>query len=467
MQTRLLSFLVFLFFSANIFAQLTIKVTAIPANTPGGEPIHIAGSFQNWDPADPSYVLSDLGNGQFQITINPPIGLINYKFSRGSWATVEGTALGGFLSDRQYDYTGGAVTIEVQIAGWEDVSQGSTAAANVHLLSANFFMPQLNRSRRIMIYLPPDYETSLKNYPVLYMHDGQNLFDAATSFSGEWEVDESLNELFAQGDYGCIVVGIDNGGALRIDELAPWVNPDYNEGGEGGKYIDFIVETLKPFIDQNYRTLSGRLYTGIFGSSLGGLISQYGIMEHQDVFSKAGIFSPAFWFNDPEIFDHSANTPKTGAMRIYQYAGQQEDNGSVVADVNQMESVLLNKGFGNGELFKSISPNGTHSEPFWRAEFPDAYKWLFAGLDFSAADEAGSEALRFYPNPADSSLFIENLPDIAKLNYRIFSIGGKMMKKGKLVSGQPLDISKLSAGSYVLQVFTKQKLLVSGQFLVN
>ncbi len=467
MQTRLLSLLFFLCLSANIFAQLTIKVTAIPANTPAGATIHVAGSFQNWDPADPNSVLTDLGNGQYQITVNPPVGLVKYKFTRGSWATVEGTANGGFVPDREYNYTGSATTIELQIAGWEDVSQGSTAAPNVHLLDDNFFMPQLNRYRRIMIYLPPDYETTQKNYPVLYMHDGQNLFDDATSFSGEWGVDESLNDLQAQGDYGAIVIGIDNGGALRIDELAPWVNPNYNEGGEGDKYIDFIVETLKPFIDQNYRTLSGRQYTCIFGSSLGGLISQYGIMEHQDVFSKAGIFSPAFWFNDPQIYDHSANSPKTGSMRIYQYAGQLEDNGSVVDDVNQMEDVLLGNSFEVGELYKSISPNGTHSEPFWRAEFPDAYKWLFAGLDYSATNESSNQSIRFYPNPVDTSLFVDNLPDLPKLSYRIFSINGKQVKKGKLDTGQEIDVSKLSAGSYVLQVFAKQKQVASGQFIVN
>ena len=219
-------------------------------------------------------ILTDLGNGQLEITVNPPIGLVKYKFTRGSWATVEGTSSGGFRPDREYNYTGSAQTTEVVIEGWEDVSQGSTAAPNVHLLDADFFMPQLNRSRRIMIYLPPDYETSQKRYPVLYMHDGQNLFDDATSFSGEWGVDESLNELHSQGDYGCIVVGIDNGGGLRIDELAPWLNTNYNEGGEGAQYMDFIVETLKPHVDANYRTFTGREFTAIMGSSLVGLISQ-------------------------------------------------------------------------------------------------------------------------------------------------------------------------------------------------
>ena len=467
MQTRLLSILAFFCLSANIFAQLTIKITAIPPTTPANEPIHIAGTFQNWDPADPNYILTDLGNSQFQITITPPIGLVKYKFTRGSWATVEGTATGGFLPDREYNYTGGLDTVAVQIAGWEGLGQNSTAAPNVHLLSANFYMPQLDRSRRILIYLPPDYETSQKHYPVMYMHDAQNLFDAATSFSGEWEVDESLNALFDQGDYGCIVVGIDNGGALRIDELAPWVNTTYNEGGEGAQYINFIVETLKPFVDQNYRTLSGRNYTAIMGSSLGGLVSQYAIMQHQNVFSKAGDLSPAYWFNDPDIYNHSANTAKTGPLKIYQYAGQQEDNGSVVAAMNQMESVLLNNGFGVGELYKSVNPSGQHSEPYWREEFPEAYKWLFAGLNFSSSNETAGSPFKIYPNPTDSVLYLENLPSSTKLNYQIFTSNGKMAMRGKIVEGQSLDVSKLAAGSYVLQVFSKKKQVAVGQFIVK
>ncbi|MBK8567234.1 MAG: T9SS type A sorting domain-containing protein [Saprospiraceae bacterium] len=455
-----------LLLSLTVFAQLTIKVTAIPTTTPANSPIHIAGNFQGWDPADPNSVLGDIGGGQFQITINPPIGVVKYKFTRGSWATVEGTASGGFLPDREFNYTGGAVTTEVTIAGWEDASQGSTAAPNVHLLDADFFMPQLNRNRRIMIYLPPDYETTQKRYPVLYMHDGQNLFDNATSFSGEWGVDESLNDLHAQGDYGCIVVGIDNGGALRLDELAPWVNPDYNEGGEGGQYVDFIVETLKPYVDANYRTFSGRNYTAIMGSSLGGLISQYAVMQHQNIFSKAGIFSPAFWFNDPGIFNHSASTPKTTPLRIYQYAGQPEGNGSVVADVEQMEDVLLGNGFGVGELFKSINPNGEHSESYWREEFPTAYKWLFAGLDYSATGNTSQQPFRVYPNPVDSILYFENLPDLPKLTYRIVAMNGRTAQKGKL-TGKSLSVDRLTAGNYVLSIFSNKKQFASTKVVVK
>ncbi|MBI5914060.1 MAG: T9SS type A sorting domain-containing protein [Bacteroidetes bacterium] len=463
MKTRLL-LLLLLCASAQIFAQLTLKVIAIPASTPPGESIHVAGNFQGWNPADPAYILTDNGDGTFQITINPPVGLVKYKFTRGSWETVEGNASGGFLPDREYNYTGGAVTEEVEILTWE--GQNSTAAANVHLLDDNFYIPQLDRYRRIWIYQPPDYDSSNKNYPVLYMHDGQNLFDAATSFSGEWEVDEALNQLFVQGDYGCIVLGIDNGGALRIDELAPWVNPDYNEGGEGGAYVDFIVETLKPYVDANYRTLPGSDFTGIMGSSLGGLVSQYGIIEHQDVFSKAGIFSPAYWFNDPEIFDHSANTPKTAALKIYSLAGYPEGNGSVVDDVNHMESVMLNNGFDSQELMKVFHADGEHSEWYWAREFPAAYEWLFGGLDLSAASQTSRGKLRLYPNPTDSVLFFENLPPLRKPTYRISAIDGRLAQKGKL-EGTSINVGKLPAGAYVLTVFSKRKPVIAEKILVK
>jgi hypothetical protein len=122
--------------------------------------------------------------------------------SRGSWQTVEGNESGGFLPNRNFTF-GSADTLWIAILSWEDLGgTGSTAAENVIIMDEAFYMPQLNRHRRIWLYLPPDYETSGKDYPVLYMHDGQNLFDHYTSFAGEWEVDETLNCAFRSGN-GC------------------------------------------------------------------------------------------------------------------------------------------------------------------------------------------------------------------------------------------------------------------------
>lgn len=470
MQAKLSILLLFL--TGPLFAQLTLKVTQVPANTPMTDNIHVAGSFQGWDPASSAHILTNNGDGTYQITVTPPVGLVEFKFTRGgSWATVEGDANGGEISNRTFNYTGSPATVTAQVLSWKDLTNGggnSTASPNVFLLDNDFYMPQLDRNRRILIYLPPDYNSSDKHYPVLYMHDGQNLFDAATSFSGEWEVDESLDQLHAQGDHGCIVVAIDNGGALRIDELAPWVNTNYNEGGEGGAYVDFIVETLKPYVDANFRTYPGREYTGLMGSSLGGLITQYGVVEHQNVFGKAGVFSPAFWFNDPSIFQHSANTDKTGDVKIYFLAAYPEDNGSVVDDVNQMESVLLNNGYESQELKKLFHQDGAHSEWYWAREFPAAYEWLFGGLTFpSSTTEVPSGKFRVYPNPVDSVLFFENLPPAKKPQYVVYSMDGRVAAKGKLI-GNSLDVSKLADGAYVLSIYNnKRKLVASERFLVR
>src|SRR3712207_4115220 len=132
-------------------------------------------------------------------------------------------------------------------------------------LDTAFAMPQLGRTRRVWIYLPPDYATSSKRYPVLYMHDGQNVFDAATSYAGEWGVDEALDSLHAAGDHGAIVVAVDNGHQQRMNEYSPWKHPQAG-GGEGDGYVDFLALTLKPYVDARYRTRPDAASTGIMGS---------------------------------------------------------------------------------------------------------------------------------------------------------------------------------------------------------
>ena len=142
---------------------------------------------------------------------------------------VETQLSGAQLPNRTYAYTGGIDTLHCTILGWDDFQPGShTITPNVKVLDGNFLIPQLqNRSRRIWIYLPDDYYTSSKTYRVVYMHDGQNVFDAATSFSGEWGVDDTLHAYELLGDTASIVVAIDNGGALRLDEYCPYINPTY------------------------------------------------------------------------------------------------------------------------------------------------------------------------------------------------------------------------------------------------
>ena len=222
--------------------------------------------------------------------------------------------------------------------------------------------------------MKPHIQINIVNLVIILNECRQNLFDVNSSLSGEREIDESLNELFDKGDEGVIVIGIDNGSVSRIDEYSPWINSEYG-GGEGDEYVNFIVETLKPYVDSSFITMPDRLNTGIMGSSLGALISFYAAIEHQDVFSKAGIFSPSFWFSD-EVYAHVDTTGKKYDMDIYLLGGEQEGD-DLIQDMNDMIIILHNAGFEDSEIKMITHQDGQHSECYWCREFPHGYLWLF------------------------------------------------------------------------------------------
>lgn len=246
--------------------------------------------------------------------------------------------------------------------------QESTAAKNVTHLTV--FSPELNIQKKIWVYLPTDYSASSQKYPVIYMHDAQNLFDKKTSYAGEWEADETLNKMKAQ----VIVIGIEHGNEKRMDELTPFKNEKFG-GGNGGNYINFITKTLKPKVDSLYRTKSNAKNTAIFGSSLGGLLSFYTVLKYPEVFGKAGVFSPSFWFS-AEIYNLMENSEKTKA-KIYFLAGDKEGE-NMVSDLKKMEKLLDRNRCYCLNLNKTlIVKNGEHNEKLWRENFEEAIKWLF------------------------------------------------------------------------------------------
>ncbi len=429
----------------SLHAQLTIHITSIPASTPPGDTIYIAGNFNNWSPGNLSYRLTKDTNNIYSVTFSPPTGTIEFKFTRGSWATVEGTAGGTYIPNRTYNYTGGIKNVNVTIAGWEGAGGNHTAADNVQVLDDNFYMPQLNRHRRIWIYLPPDYQTSTKRYPVLYMQDGQNLFDIATSFAGEWKIDESMNDLFGLGDYGAIVVGIDNGGADRADEYCPWVNAQYG-GGNGEAYSSFIVNTLKPHIDSTFRTRPEREYTGIGGSSLGANISVFAAVEYQDVFSKVGVFSPAFWISD-SIYQYIVNKGIHQELRFYFIAGSNESSTNI-SDMQAVYDTLAYAGEDESNMKFISSPDGAHSEWFWAREYPAAYQWLFSNLILTTKRPTEKKGYLF-PNPASDLLWIRS--DEGSIHVTIYSETGQIMDDED-VNNESIDISKLPSGIYIMEI---------------
>jgi alpha-glucosidase len=380
-------------------AQITFRITAIPVNTPPNSTIYLAGSVNTWNPSSSQYILQPDGLGAYLLTIPEGTGTIEYKFTRGSWPTVEGNANGGYLPNRTINFTGNPQIVNLTIQSWEDIAgsgSSSTAASNVQILSNSFFIPQLNRNRKIWLYLPPDYFTTTKTYPVLYMHDGQNLFDNATSFSGEWQIDETLNNLHAQGNYGAIVVGIENGGSNRLNEYSPWVNTQYG-GGQGDLYNDFITETLKPYIDLNFRTKPQPQFNALIGSSMGALISTYGGIESVTSFNKIGVFSPAFWFAQSDLINYiNASTSDLSNLRLYFVAGQNEST-TMVTHINQVNNALISKGVQNTNSLTKFDSYGTHTEAYWRGEFAAAYQWLFQ-QETLTTDEFEVEKLKLYYN---------------------------------------------------------------------
>jgi predicted alpha/beta superfamily hydrolase len=232
---------------------------------------------------------------------------------------------------------------------------------------------QLGNSRALRVYLPPSYnENAAKRYPVLYMHDAQNLFDAKTaSFGTEWGIDETVNKLIATGILDeIIVVGIDNT-PDRIPEYTPCCDPKYG-GGKLDAYRAFVVDTVKPYVDRNYRTIPTRENTAIMGSSLGGLASFAIARQHPDVFSMAGGVSSSFWWNK-EAMTKEKNLKV--AIRLYIDAGTNNDG---LAETRHMKDALLAQGYKlNGDLMYVEAPGASHNEASWAARVHTPLQWFF------------------------------------------------------------------------------------------
>src|SRR5436190_2700328 len=247
-----------------VFAQQAIQITisSLPEFHPSNSAVYIAGSFNGWNPQDEKYKFQQNANGAYYINLKLEKGLYEYKITRGGWDKVECKTSGAGIENRSLKVESDTL-IEVAVEEWVDRfptnPTKSTVSKNVHIIDTAFLIPQLNRTRRVWIYLPPGYESSEKKHPVLYNHDGQNIFDDATSFAGEWGVDEFLDSAKLN---KCIVVAIDHGGQKRINEYCPYNMEKYGRG-EGDAYADFLVRTLKPFIDKNYHTLKDKQNTFI------------------------------------------------------------------------------------------------------------------------------------------------------------------------------------------------------------
>lgn len=348
---------------------------------------YFASNLNGWNPSLKEYQFQKR-DGKYELTLAlPSAEIISFKITRGSWESVECSGNGGELPNRiiEGNKIKNDTIIDIVVNHWKDefasVPKLSTASKNVQIISEKFPLKKLGKTRRVWIYLPSNYTKTVKKYPVLYMHDGQNLFDELTAPFGEWGVDECLDTISTKLNFDVIVVGIDNGKEDRLAEYSPYdfkVKPDevntWDVKGVGDLYLASLVYDVKPYIDSVYRTKSGNRHTHICGSSMGGLISLYAIMRYPEVFGSAGVFSPAFWTNmDSLRAELSKNQNNLWTGNVYMIAGELEGS-RYINNMKEVNEMMIRKG--KRKITTLSIPNGQHKESFWREEFPFYLKWV-------------------------------------------------------------------------------------------
>lgn len=337
-------------------------------------PVYLVGSFNAWRVQDEDYRMHHKGKGTYTLQVETELPF-EYKYTRGNWQQEELDENGNSVPNHRMESYVEGVYDHVHFWLLNGKAIIPDLLPKIEVISEAFEIPQLIKTRRIGALLPHDYYTSDKRYPVLYLQDGQNLFDDFAPF-GSWEVDKKLSLMQRYGTGDIIVIAIDHAKEERIKEYNPGGHARLGKG-QGREYVRFLAETLKPFVDNKYRTLADRSNTGIGGSSMGGLISIWAGFMYPEIYSKLMIFSPALWVN-PNIHFHAMRFTQTIKSRVYVYAGGAESQ-NMLPNVERFKEALLKQELTEPDLdFKlSIDPDGQHTESKWGEEFPKAVKWLF------------------------------------------------------------------------------------------
>lgn len=334
--------------------------------------VYIVGSIAeigHWNPA--TVQMESLGNHTWRYAFKADLpDLVEYKFTLGSWekeaAGANGLPLQNFVLKAKGD-----TLVKHDIYFWLDgerpAIQGQVTG---HIDYTGKMKGEGLLDRDIIVWFPPSYEEDLnKRFPVLYMHDGQNLFDPTTSSYGvDWQIDETLDSLTKLGIYEIpIVVGIYNTSQRTAD---------YTLGAQSEAYMKFVVEKVKPFVDGNYRTLPQREYTSVGGSSYGGLISFRMAWEYPQVFSKAYCLSPALKIQNIDYVDRVMNSEKQDLVFYI-------DNGGVGLEeqlqpgIDEMLEALKIKGYKqNTDFFWVLDQEARHFESAWAKRMPHAFELM-------------------------------------------------------------------------------------------
>ncbi|MFC1528048.1 alpha/beta hydrolase-fold protein [Candidatus Neomarinimicrobiota bacterium] len=347
----------------------TSDVTFIAQVPDTTEHVTITGNLSqlgNWDPTKlPLYKIND---NEFSITIKLPKNTnIEYKITRGSWNTEALTQDGRIPKNHTMIIAQDTTIIHI-VSKWRDKNTSESKITGSVEYHHDFYSSQLNNYRDIIVWLPSNYSVNMeKRYPVLYLHDGQNVFDPGTSYLGiDWQLDETVTKLIEGGKIKEILMVAINCTDDRITEYSPMQN--------GEKYSQFLIESVKPMIDSTYRTLTDSRNTAVMGSSMGGIISFHLAWEYHDIFSMAGCLSPSFLVDNKEVVKRIKKT---------KYQKQPVKlvilNGSVGLDVELQPAIteLVNvlKSVGYNDLIYKIFEGAEHNEAAWamQVEIPLLY----------------------------------------------------------------------------------------------
>ncbi|MCB1183194.1 phosphonate ABC transporter ATP-binding protein [bacterium] len=367
---------------------VTFRV-ALPPGTPPDAPVHLACDYQGWRPDAADWRLTRRDDGTAELTVDLPAGHgLQYKFALGSWLAVEKGPDGEEIANRLHVVGAAPETLDLVVAGWAD----GRPARRVDTISGDVTthtVPGFLDGRRVWVYLPPGYAAEgERRYPVLYMADGQNVFNDATSFVGEWRVDETLEELIPAGRVApLIVVAVDHGGGARTREYTPWPSRIREGSGGGPDHLQAWIDVLKPWVDGRYRTRSGPAHTALAGSSLGGLMTLYGTFAHPEVFGRGAAFSPSLLIAGHPVFDLCATAPGRPDP-LYVDMGTREEGNRRDGDGNgtddyvdalrRLADVLQERGYvGGWDLLVVEGEGDRHNEAAWAARFPAAVEFLF------------------------------------------------------------------------------------------
>jgi predicted alpha/beta superfamily hydrolase len=256
---------------------------------------------------------------------------------------------------------------------------GRSLTGDIRLLEA-FQSDALGNSRDVLVYLPPGYEENLqRRFPVLYLHDGQNVFDTSTSFTGtEWGVDETAEHLVQQGRVApLIIVAINHAGLQRANEFAPTRDTRRGAGGQADAYTRFVVEELKPYVDRTFRTQPAAAQTAVGGSSLGGLVTLHIGLEHPEVFGALAVLSPSIWWDRRAVLTRLEALPDRLPWRIWLDVGTAEGR-DTVRNTRALKGILQEKGWRPGtDLSYLEAHDAPHAESAWAERVAPMLEFLF------------------------------------------------------------------------------------------